>query len=84
MSVDIKVMMTWASVLRDKAQKAADAAHGTVDSSAVCYEVSEYLYRAAQLCRSLAAAHQETAGAAKRTLRYAEDALCEIESPEDA
>lgn len=78
---DPKVMHTWASVMRVQAKIASGLAMGAADSAAVCYEVSNLLYRAAQLCHQLAEAHQEAAASAKRTARFAMDKTCEVEEP---
>ena len=78
---DPKIMHTWASAMRDEAKLASGLSMGAAGSAAVCYEVSNALYRAAQLCHQLAEAHQEPAAATKRTARFAMDATCEVEEP---
>lgn len=80
MSANPRVRKTWAAQLRAELAEAACKADAAVENAEACYEVSEHLYRAAELCRMMAKALEDKSHNAAARMALAHEALCEVRS----
>lgn len=81
MSRNPKVRATWAMQMRSELADAACKSDAATESANACYEVSEHLYRAAELCRMMAQALEEVSHDAAAKMDRAKETLCEVEEP---
>ena len=81
MSANPRVRTTWAAQLRAELAEAACKTDAAVENAEACFEVSEHLYRAAELCRLMAKALEDKSHDAAAKMTLAQEALCEVTKP---
>lgn len=79
MSANPRVRKTWAATMRCELTEAALKSDAAVENAEACYEVSEHLYRAAELCRMIAEALKGRGHDAAARMSLAHETLCDVE-----